>query len=781
MKGVRHGACGLLGLGLILTSVPAAIGGGARITLDLTAQALPATSDLVLLGRNDAAAPRTVVIRIDDQPDPDYAHRANVERTVPPGPFTIRLRLGDLRTPRGVALSIPMLRRALAFGPDAGLHLDALSVEQPASLPDGTMGWFFGPAYAVPLRGFHSVDPSDPALSGPAVRLMQRVSQDPLLRWGMRFTRFETHLPSGRWHLTLWTEDPGEWETLPAVLERRIRVNGADIVLERRSEEEWVRTRYLAGRDHEADPDHPPWEALGARRGGRVDADVTLDDGRLVLELAGHPQAATHLAAMVASPASDPDRAVRAVEAERARRFAEAWPQAVAPPHAAEVRDWTVTGSDRAIVIPGGHAVLRWMVQAPEDAEFALLVDRPAVGLWGQWRWTRATPEATNLSLLPRIWRRDIERIPIRKGLPRPIALIIPIPADASPAEHIVPISMQAGSRTIRRDVRIVVVRAQQAGTASRVGVFLDFAPHLAFSVADARRQAACDMDTLRSLGLTALAPPLSTPSDNLEAFQADLRAAAARFAPPLIAYAPARRMQAASGAANAAGWIARANAAARAAGLPTPIWTVADEPSAAGTTDLAVDLIRRARLADRESQFAGFLNDPSDRRISQQLDLVAVNPRFGLDTATVAAMSARGQSIWLYNMPHPRLGAGFQAWALGAVGLMQWHARMPTADPFDPTDGREGDVQFLWPTLQVCGPADLDDDLLELVAGAEDARWLTWLDQRVQDGNPKAKTLQRTLREAVNQTLSETASQSRFDPDLWRARIAALARNLIQ
>jgi hypothetical protein len=130
----------------------------------------------------------------------------------------------------------------------------------------------------------------------------------------------------------------------------------------------------------------------------------------------------------------------------------------------------------------------------------------------------------------------------------------------------------------------------------------------------------------------------------------------------------------------------------------------------------------------------------------------------------------------WLYNMPRLRLAAGFWLWRSGADGLLQWHARMPTADPFDPTDGREGDVQFLWPTPGVCDPPDLDADALALAEGAEDLRWLAWLQA---SNAPEALALLARLQREIPGRWDAAASLPPNVEAGWRAEIIALARHL--
>lgn len=130
--------------------------------------------------------------------------------------------------------------------------------------------------------------------------------------------------------------------------------------------------------------------------------------------------------------------------------------------------------------------------------------------------------------------------------------------------------------------------------------------------------------------------------------------------------------------------------------------------------------------------------------------------------------------------MPDERLAAAFYPWRSGAEGLRQWRARMPTADPFDPTDGREGDVQFFWPSLPVCAPPDLDAGLLRLVEAEEDLRWIAWLQATADADLPKAKALLEALQAEVPNDWADAKALPAASPNIWRSRIAELARFLI-
>jgi hypothetical protein len=191
---------------------------------------------------------------------------------------------------------------------------------------------------------------------------------------------------------------------------------------------------------------------------------------------------------------------------------------------------------------------------------------------------------------------------------------------------------------------------------------------------------------------------------------------------------------------------------------------------------DGARRLAAAMRAAAPGAPLAAHLNDPRDAALLPLLDLATVNHRFGADATDIARLRGAGVSPWLYNMPRLRMAAGFYLWRSGAEGLLQWHARMPTADAFDPTDGREGDVQFLWPTPGVCDPPDLDADLLALAEGAEDLRWLAWLAAATA---PEAVALRDRLWRAVPATWQQAAALPPGAEAAWRAEIIALARRL--
>ena len=83
----------------------------------------------------------------------------------------------------------------------------------------------------------------------------------------------------------------------------------------------------------------------------------------------------------------------------------------------------------------------------------------------------------------------------------------------------------------------------------------------------------------------------------------------------------------------------------------------------------------------------------------------------------------------------------------------------MPTADPFDPTDGREGDVVYLYPDTNPC-PATLaiHRRLLNLHEATIDLRWLQWLET---SSAPQAGQLLSELRSTIPQQWQRMANMT--------------------
>ena len=131
--------------------------------------------------------------------------------------------------------------------------------------------------------------------------------------------------------------------------------------------------------------------------------------------------------------------------------------------------------------------------------------------------------------------------------------------------------------------------------------------------------------------------------------------------------------------------------------------------------------------------------------------------------------------------MTNKRLAAGFFLWKYKLSGYLQWHARMPTADPFDPTDGREDDQQLLPVMAELCAKvADLHPDLIEIAEGITDHKWLNWLDKMSKTSPPAFKLRQQLLQKVPNswQRAENLTSQQL---QTWRNEIEELALSITE
>jgi hypothetical protein len=324
--------------------------------------------------------------------------------------------------------------------------------------------------------------------------------------------------------------------------------------------------------------------------------------------------------------------------------------------------------------------------------------------------------------------------LPLRTGEPRSYDIWLDVPADAAPGFWRGVVLIGETQSPTRVPIEIEVLGVRLPPTAKPAGYYLDEAPHATWFPGheDIRdRQVECDLSLMRSLGLTGSAPALSTPTAQTGRFEADMRRALkAAVAGPWLGYTPAKRVLEAQGVQAGASIIARIDQEMRAKGEIPPVWSVADEPSNPGHPETQLrDWISALRAAAPQAKLAAQLNTPADMRLASLFDVLVVNDGFGLDLSILRGASAKGRDLWLYNTAQPRLTAGLWLWRAPASRYIQWHARMPTADPLDPTDGREGDVQMVFPSVQTCplNPT-IHRDLLEMAEGVVDQRWLLWL-----------------------------------------------------
>ena len=403
------------------------------------------------------------------------------------------------------------------------------------------------------------------------------------------------------------------------------------------------------------------------------------------------------------------------------------------------------------------------------------------VKIWAaQSRLERGGAAGTVLSLADKTLRADIGALPLRPGQPRRYDLWIAVPDVTPPGLYRGAFGI-AQDRAARVAIEIEVLPVTLPPVAKPAGFYLDEAPqwNWFWGLQERRKdQLACDLQFLESLGITGNAPALTAPfGEGMDTFLSDMElASAARNAAPWLAYAAAKRVAARVGPVESAYFLRDAEERAKAAGLVPPVWSVADEPSNADARGFNlrgwVEALRRAVPGIR---LGAQLNASADAKLAPLFDVAIVNQGFGTDAADIARTKSSGPEVWLYNTGRFRATAGLWLWLTEASRYIQWHARMPTADPFDPLDGRESDIQMFLPSVEAC-PAqpDIDRGVFEMAEGLTDQRWLLWLTGQ---HSAEAEGLAEGLRRRLGGRFERAGALANSDLDAIRDSIAALAR----
>lgn len=759
-----------------------------------TPAGITAGQRLKVCGENQDKAEQVLVIRIDDSASPGYADRVNLERVLPPGPFCLEIGLGGLFTPLGRALDVARLRQVIVFqGQGSGAFLLQTPEILPAiNLPAGAKGWDLGSRRSALFPGFEAMGPDFPGLKGVQPIALERgrgqQASDPLTSDGIKgIGSLQLPLPPGRWHLTLWLRDPGEWEFLPHPLERRIRANGEVVWQQRFSAQEWIERVYLAGRNREAGLADDAWTLYGERPEGRISFPVDVGSDGVLLEFDGEQPEAGFVAAILAEPEGD-YRVRDQVEQQRAAWWRATWkvkpraPIAIGEPalqpasHSAKAARGTLIQFPFLLQVGIGGQVPEIHIEAPRLGGVELPVERR----WGQWRLARTGLNSTLLELRDD-WLRGDAVPAIPAGLPRRLQLQVRIPEDAPAGLYQGRLQVRHEGKWLEAPLKLEVPDVDLPPVDRPVGVYLERPVHFGWfgeTVRQADQALACDLRFLRHQGLTGIAPPFTTPSTDpeREALQREIaQVQQAGFLAPYLAYAPVKRLLSQIGLERTPALLGEAEQRLAQAGLPAPLWAIADEPSNLGQVAEPGVLSRHIRAFAPQAKLAGQLNNPVDLPGAESYDVALVNAGFGADRVDLERLAAKGASPWLYNMVSPRAAAGFYLWRSGARGYLQWHARMPTADPFDPTDGREDDVQFLLPAAAPC-PAvpDMDANLLKISEGITDLRWLLWLEQQAKR-DPSVQALLDRLQQEIPDRWNAMAAIPDEQMEEWRGRVMGL------
>lgn len=763
-----------------------------------------------------------LALRVDDGQSENYATRLNLEWSIPPGPFSFSVPISGMRAPNGRVVDRADVRRIILFATRLGSAVSITRFEARAYpiLPNGAAAYAFGADDAAFPPGFEAVGSSDPRVIGRALRVIRRPGPDPLIANGLTgVDLLRLTGPTGRARVTVWTEDPGEWETIPHPLRQRIVANGVTLVDRSESPAEWLDRRYFAGADVEHAADDTPWTAFGRFRGEPVSGVVELTDGRLAIEFFGDEPAARHVAGVLIEPILDetPDAqpARAAVDALRQEWYEQNYRVADPAPAAdgagvsaaIDVASGTVALTDRrgaaidavrAVAAPGSGARVAIVATAddaiaeptPRLAPFAAADGETAPGVgarfWtGRWRLTRTDAASTLLRLTDEMLDADPRGLAVGPDRGRTYEIWIDVADDA-------PAGLYASSLTIGGvavPIALEVLPVALPPASASAGFYLTEAQHLLWFGGRAERgprnrQIACDVAFFTSLGVRGGAPAVPhTPIDNPDILIDDLALAArAGLDGGGLAYNPLYLAALEFGPDASARALADVMRRLEGRGVGAPAWSVADEPlnAAHGAGEAFTrDWIAAIRRAAPTARLAGHANAEEMEPWIDLFDVAVMNAGYGIDLDDLADVARRGVEPWLYNTWRPRASAGLWLWRSDARRYMQWHARMPTALPFDPLDGREDDFFAIYPERAVCADQPtIHRDALAMAEGVADQRWLLWLDEAAERSDA-ALTLRAEIRDRFAGPFADAARLSQGDLSDLRDELTALAREL--
>ncbi|WP_429076806.1 hypothetical protein [Aeromonas veronii] len=795
--------------------------------LDLSPHSWPIGSDdeLVIEGHNPSAHPQTLILRIDDEASVNYRSRVNLERIVAPGPFTLRFALSEWRTSQPRALALDKLTKLYLFMADnaPSMTIHRWYWEPGLNLSASTIALDLGAAAAPRFTGFEALSPGDPRLIGHPTPIL-RPSGDALVRDGLRnLDGVRLEVAKGRYQLTLWLDDPGEWEYLPHPFERSVLVNGEPIWAEQWQPQEWLTQRYLAGQSREALPNPDPWQLFGARQGGPVHVTLNHPGGPLTITLVGHSPDAKYLAGLLLAPYPAPtskealpnsgkDRAILAdataiVLAKQRQLFLEKWTLAPYSPTPASQQlsltpitdaaptlqiaplsaaDALQQASQPVLAARGSQLLLEFAIHAATDDPAPLLVIQPPeqtgsplalTPYYGKWHLVRPQASGTLLAPSDQELVEGVAGLTLLADVPRRLVLQITIPRDAPAGRYLGNIQLLSQQQLVQLPLTIEVLPLALPAASKPVGIYVEAPPYLNWlspdpealkeQIATASR---CDLQRLVKLGISGLSPAL--PQDEAGMREIMGEAAGLGFVPPLLAYTPLKRWGN-DAASQLDQWQTRQQGLT-ASGLPPLAWSLFDEPDLA-TLPAITSLAREMKRRDPAVIRAGHFNHPGQVGLLEEVEIALINAGFGADKADVARVRQHKVTPWFYNLGTPR-AAGFYLWQSGAEGYLQWHGRMPTSLPYDPTDGRESDFMLLGP--QACEAHRLSHDLLLLQQAIEDLRWLAWLEQEARYQVEAALLLER-LRDQLPtrwQVAEQLPSAAWIQ---WRREIEQLAKGL--
>ena len=745
---------------------------------------------LTIKGENNNKTPVMLIIRIDDSLRPSYAQRANIERMIAPGPFDIQLTLANTLKSDKTPLDLSSLRQIIIFSLDNKVDIDIkrLSVDIPPEQTTDVLAWDFGAKSSPVWPQFTRVTPQHSALSGRYLTALQRDRHfsitEGLITDGIKgiekITLPPTTSPS---KVTLFIHDMGDWEYTPRILSRVIKANNKTVYEQQINHRQWLNQHYLKGKDEVFNAQTSVFHSLITPHYEPITFVLAASTSEHVISFHGNTPEAGFVSGIVVEPANDTTFS-QALNDAREQWWKRNWPIDLNPKRPQSINQ-----------VLDQQAQTLSIDMAQDSNEFLVyqLNVKPGKMISNIKLVNKHRGSGIQTELRQSRWQLRRERLksnvlqPSAQYLTQPY---IAIPSSQYPTllslrltttaskqgQYPMELQYQVGNELVTHALLVNVLDTRLPEITKHIGVYTEQSPHhLWESKAAADLSVQCDLAFFRELGLSSIAPGFTTPHDaRTEAvFLQELKEIQnAGMNGPILAYTPFKRLVAKMGF-NAT--ITRLNDLSqkiKRLGLPEVLWSVADEPSNADSEALS-SLLQNASLTT-----AGHFNHPDDHILLDYVTAALVNEGVMETYQDLADWTKKSTDLWLYNITDSRYSAGYLSWYYPVKGYLQWHARMPTALPFSPIDGREDDVQFLYPQLQTCPSLyNVDEGLFIFAQGIDDHRWLLWLDKQATT-IPQASQLKQNIIDAID---SHKHTNTFFPAQRWTDKIKTLAKHITQ
>lgn len=753
-------------------------------------EAVQPNAVLSVEGVNDSTVPVMLIIRIDDTLFPEYAQRVNIERMVAPGAFDIQLTLANTLKSNKTPLDLSSLRQVIVFSNDDTdkLVLKRLAIDIPAQPITDVIAWDFGAQFSPVWPGFTRITPDSQVLDGQQLTALQRDRHfsitEGLITDGIKGIHRLTLPPTNtRSTVTLFIDDMGDWEYTPRILSRIIKVNGKPVFAQQLTHQQWLEQHYLKGLDEVVDAQTSVYHSLIESHYSPITFELPVSASEHVVTFHGDMPEAGFVSAIMVEPNND-TRFSNALAQARQQWWEKNWPT-----------DPTPQGLQRVNKALGMTSQTVTLDMAQHSNEFSIYRLYTTAGKRVSDIHITHTHHLSGLDVELRQSRWQLRRQGLKSNALQPSAQYLTQPYATVPSAqyptllalrvktHSIPpgqypitLHYQVGDKAVSHVVVVNVLDTTLPLLTKSIGVYSEQAVHhLWESKARANQSVQCDLTFFKTLGMNSVAPGFTTPHDaaSQKVFLQELKQIQqAGLEGPILAYAPFKRLAAQVGIKEAVSRLSALSVQIAKLGLPQVLWSVADEPSNADSQALS------SLLSDSSISTAGHFNHPNDHTLIDDVTVALVNEGVFDSYQALFELTSHTSQVWLYNMSDTRFSAGYLSWYYPVKGYLQWHARMPTALPFSPLDGREDDVQFLYPQSQTCPNLYAIDEALFIFAqGIDDHRWLLWLDKQTST-NPEAAKLKREIVAAIR---THQHTNTLFPAQSWTNKIKTLAKYLTQ